>query len=68
MPARNDPNLSRVERTFAEVVSLTDQLTLVGGCAAGLLITDPAAPAVRPTLDVDLLVESEGDLVRHSSR
>ena len=58
MAARNDPNFSRVERTFTELVSLTDELTLVGGCAAGLLITDPAAPAVRPTLDVDLVVES----------
>ncbi len=58
MLAKNDPNLSRVERTFTELVSLTDELTMVGGCAAGLLITDPAAPAVRPTLDVDLVVES----------
>ena len=58
MLARNDPNLSRIERTFAEIVSLTDELTIVGGCAAGLLITDPAAPAVRPTFDVDLVVES----------
>ncbi len=30
---------------------------LVGGLAAGLLITDPAAPEPRPTDDVDLVVE-----------
>ena len=37
---------------------LLDELTLVGGCTAGLLITDPGAARVRPTLDVDLVVEA----------
>ena len=30
---------------------------LVGGCATGLLLTDPAASPVRATIDVDVLVE-----------
>lgn len=30
---------------------------LVGGCATELLVTDPGAPAPRPTRDVDLLVQ-----------
>jgi len=36
---------------------LLDELVFVGGCATGLLITDPAAADVRPTLDVDVIVE-----------
>jgi predicted nucleotidyltransferase len=35
-----------------------NQLVLVGGCAAGLLITDPAQAAIRATNDVDLIVET----------
>jgi len=31
-----------------EIESLLDQLDLVGGCATELLITDKAAPSVRP--------------------
>lgn len=36
---------------------LLDQLAFVGGCATGLLITDPAAPPVRTTTDVDVIVQ-----------
>lgn len=36
---------------------LLDQIVFVGGCAAGLLITDPGAAPVRPTVDVDAIVE-----------
>jgi hypothetical protein len=32
-------------------------LVFVGGCATGLLISDPAAPNVRPTFDVDAVAE-----------
>jgi len=28
-----------------------------GGCATGLLITDPAAGSIRPTIDVDVITE-----------
>jgi len=30
----------------------------VGGCATGLLLTDPAAPSIRVTEDVDAIVEA----------
>jgi predicted nucleotidyltransferase len=33
-------------------------MVLVGGTAAGLLITDPGADPVRPTIDVDMIVEA----------
>ncbi len=36
---------------------LLEQIAFVGGCATGLLITDPAAPPVRATTDVDVIVE-----------
>ena len=36
---------------------LCDQMVFLGGCATGLLITDPAAPPVRVTRDVDVIVE-----------
>jgi hypothetical protein len=33
-------------------------MVFVGGAVAGLLITDPAMPAIRPTEDVDLLCQA----------
>ena len=35
-----------------------DELCVVGGCVAGLLISDPGASPVRPSEDVDLIVEA----------
>ena len=49
-----DPNVGRVELVAHALGELRDNLVLVGGSAAGLLITDPAAPPVRATLDVGL--------------
>ena len=43
----NDPNLAKVELIAEAIGDLADDLVFVGGCAAGLLITDPAAPPVR---------------------
>jgi len=53
----NDINLAVIELAAKELEPLLDQLTLVGGCAVGLLITDPTRPTVRATVDVDLLTE-----------
>lgn len=54
---RRDPNLERTELVAAALGSLRERLVFVGGCAAGLLITDPAAAPIRATLDVDLVVQ-----------
>ena len=35
---------------------MLDRIAFVGGCVTGLLITDPAAAPVRPTLDVDAII------------
>ena len=36
---------------------LRERLVFVGGCATGLLLTHPAAAGVRPTEDVDAIIE-----------
>ncbi len=52
-----DPNLERIEIVAAALGPLREQLVFVGGCAAGLLISSPAAPPIRATLDVDLIAQ-----------
>lgn len=37
--------------------SMRDEVAFLGGATTSLLITDPAYPQVRPTLDVDVIVE-----------
>lgn len=54
----DDPNMVIVEQIVSALGELTEQLVLVGGCAAGLLITDTAQASVRNTDDVDLIVET----------
>jgi hypothetical protein len=51
----NDPNLPRLEAAVRLLRPLLDELVFVGGCATGLLITDPAAGGIRPTKDVDTI-------------
>ncbi len=58
MPALNpnDPNVAQLEVVAAHLGGeLRQQLVFVGGAVAGLLVTDPAQPAIRPTEDVDLV-------------
>lgn len=44
-------------RTVEKLGQLADQMVFVGGCAAGLLITDKASPPIRVTKDVDVIVD-----------
>ncbi len=37
---------------------LLDEMVLIGGCAVDLLITDDAAPPVRITRDIDVIIEA----------
>jgi len=53
----NDPNVVMVELVAARLGALRERMVFVGGCAAGLLVTDPALPAIRATEDVDVVVE-----------
>jgi predicted nucleotidyltransferase len=52
-----NPNLALLETAVAKLKPLLEEIVFVGGCATGLLITDPAAAAVRKTYDVDVLAE-----------
>jgi hypothetical protein len=50
-------NLELLTNAAKLLEPLLGELVFVGGCATQLLITDKAAAAVRPTLDVDAIVE-----------
>jgi predicted nucleotidyltransferase len=50
-----DPNVGSVEMVAAALGELREELVLVGGCAASLLIDAPTAPPPRVTYDVDLI-------------
>lgn len=54
---RLDPNIQMVETVASALGSLRPEVVFLGGCAAGLLLTDPAASCIRPTRDVDVIVE-----------
>ncbi len=52
-----DPNLAFLSAMAVALGPLRERLVFVGGCATGLLLTNPAAAGVRPTEDVDAIVE-----------
>ncbi|MBU1001708.1 MAG: hypothetical protein KKE73_04225 [Proteobacteria bacterium] len=62
--------VDRVVEVAVLLGDLADEVVFVGGAAAGLLINDPAIPDVRPTLDIDVLVEvsTRGDYYRLQER
>ena len=54
----NDPNVQMLDVVAQRLGDdLCSRLVFVGGAVAGLLITDPAQPSIRPTEDVDLLAQ-----------
>lgn len=57
MARTQNPNLEIIEIAAQALGPLCDELVFLGGCATALLITDPAAPPVRATRDVDTLAE-----------
>jgi hypothetical protein len=52
-----DPNRALFESVVQLLAPVLDDLVFVGGCMTGLFITDPAAGGVRPTKDVDAIVD-----------
>jgi len=52
-----DPNRTLFESVVHLLAPLLDELVFVGGCTTGLFITDPAAGGIRPTMDVDAIVD-----------
>lgn len=53
----DDPNVAALEAVASALGELLNELVLVGGCSVGLLISDPASPPVRETIDVDMVAE-----------
>jgi hypothetical protein len=52
-----DPNRALFESVVYLLAPLLDELVFVGGCTTGMFITDPAAGGIRPTKDVDAIVD-----------
>ena len=50
-----NPNAALLLTAAEKLAPLLDQFVFVGGCATGLLISDPGAAPVRPTIDVDAI-------------
>lgn len=57
MPMFRNPNLELLEAAVHRLGPLLEELVFLGGCATGLLLSDPAAPPLRATKDVDVMVE-----------
>jgi predicted nucleotidyltransferase len=53
----DDPKILVVSLVAHALGDHSAEFMLVGGCAVGLLISDPGRPSVRPTADVDLVAE-----------
>ena len=52
-----DPNRVLFEAVVRLLRPVLDDLVFVGGCTTGLFLTDPAAGGIRPTKDVDAIVD-----------
>ncbi len=57
MTRAQNPNLEILIFAINQLGELADEMVFLGGCATGLLITDPAAPPIRITRDVDAIVQ-----------
>ncbi len=62
-------NLEMIRHVAVRLVPLRERMAFLGGAATALLVTDPAAPDVRITTDVDVIVEavSLGDYYNFSN-
>ncbi len=50
-----NPNLEILTLAVEQLNELANEMVILGGCATGLLITDPAAPPIRVTRDADAI-------------
>jgi hypothetical protein len=56
--ADTNPNLAILEIVASALGPIRDDVVFVGGCAAGLLLTQTRTEAIRPTEDVDLVIRA----------
>ena len=70
MMRSQNPNLQILLFAVDQLGELIDEMVFLGGCATGLLITDPAASPIRVTKDVDaiVLVVSHADYYKFSEK
>lgn len=54
---RDDPNLEILGVVIRALGDISDSLVFVGGCANGLLLTEPRAELIRATQDVDVVAQ-----------
>lgn len=52
-----DPNRDLFERIVRLLKPMLGDLVFAGGCATGVMITDPAAAGIRSTKDVDVIAD-----------
>lgn len=52
-----NPNIDILVGTVNLLGPLADEMVFLGGCATGLLVSDPASAPIRITEDVDVIVE-----------
>jgi len=52
-----DPNRISLQFAAKALGKMKNEVVFVGGAVAGVLITDSAAARIRPTNDVDCIVE-----------
>lgn len=52
-----DPNRALFETVVSLLEPVLDDLVFVGGCTTGVFVTDPASGGIRPTKDVDVIVD-----------
>jgi hypothetical protein len=57
MHREQNPNLEILQTAVRLLGPLADDMVFLGGCAAGLLLTDVGAPPIRVTRDVDVITE-----------
>lgn len=55
--SRAERNLNLLRKAATKLDDLCKKLVFVGGCTTSLLITDPVAPDVRHTTDVDCITD-----------
>lgn len=63
-----DPNRVLFEEAVRLLAPVLDELVFVGGCTTGFFTTDPAATGVRPTKDVDAIVDVTSYAKLHRAR
>ena len=58
MTRRLDANMEMLCFVAEKLGPLRKEVVFLGGCTTGLLLTDSTIPDVRPTTDVDVIVEA----------